>query len=314
MMPLRNPRRLGLNDYGMRRNYTDVKINNHPLPVKFLAMPHLSGLLSPVEIRTFLIGGILRYKILTRPESLDGTVTVSEALTIAPRKPLFGLNPHPLANPEMSFDDFAAATDEFDKFAITCYEKLIQIRETKLEPGRRSYMRLFVRFDISVLQVASTGEVPFFVNKISMCQNTGLYIETLSAVRGMSVAVFIAEVLRTSVLFRRHPLASMQNTIPTNTLNSRTPSSVTNHSGTLTHPANNLAMPTATATATGNTVSPNKMISQQTPGALSSSSNAAVSSGGTNTPGLSYTSSKRKQGSDTASPTNQLRRSLHRKD
>ncbi|KAG5350299.1 hypothetical protein C0989_011700 [Termitomyces sp. Mn162] len=277
-------------------------------------MPHLSDLLFLGEIRTFFIKGILRYKILTRPESLDGTVTVSKALTIAPRKPLFGLNPHPLANPEMSFDDFAAATDEFDKFAITCYEKLIQIRETKLEPGRRSYMRLFVRFDISVLQVASTGEVPFFVNKISMCQNTGLYIETLSAVRGMSVAVFIAEVLRTSVLFRRHPLASMQNTIPTNTLNSRTPSSVTNHSGTLTHPANNLAMPTATATATGNTVSPNKMISQQTPGALSSSSNAAVSSGGTNTPGLSYTSSKRKQGSDTASPTNQLRRSLHRKD
>ncbi|KAG5732265.1 hypothetical protein E4T56_gene11460 [Termitomyces sp. T112] len=131
-----------------------------------------------------------------------------------------------------------------------------------------------------------------------------------------------------------NPFASMQNTISptsTNTLYSSAPSSVTNPSGTLTHPTNNL--PTPTGTGSGNTASPknappsvhnspqkqHKTIPQQTPGASSSSSSSnvaaavaaaaaaspAVSSGGTtNTPALSHTSLKRKQGSETASPTN----------
>ncbi|KAF8329671.1 hypothetical protein F5887DRAFT_1082366 [Amanita rubescens] len=188
--------------------YDHDSIRNMGIQVRWFAMPYVDGLQRLGEIRLFFVGGKITHAVLTEVNE-DGDITESAVEHYTPlhmieklyaRKTKRTATDPKLSNPMASRPDVAKGHEEFMSFAMTTYQRLVEMEEKNYFGPGNSDLRVLCRFDISAL-LDRSGRVSYFVNEVTEPARMALFLRT--AVSPLTIAMNIAIALRTKIALKR---------------------------------------------------------------------------------------------------------------
>jgi len=105
-----------------------------------------------------------------------------------------------LANPMASRPEVAKGHEEFTSFAMTTYQRLVEMEEKAHFGAGNLDLRVLCRFDISAL-LDRSGRVSYFVNEVTEPARMALFLRT--SVSPPTIAMNIAVALRTQIALKR---------------------------------------------------------------------------------------------------------------